>query len=118
MDMDTNYPGLPIRKYVQPVEDMELVSKAPKVQARGVRSELHCTSLSSFGRPPLELRQEIYRHLGIPIARGPVIIFLYTFAHWDANLATPKGYRYAGSTFDMYHPPCNSLPEVHTTMKS
>jgi hypothetical protein len=56
MDMNTEFPGLAIRKYVEPVEDMEPTPKAPELHARGVHSGVRSTSLSPFERLPLELR--------------------------------------------------------------
>jgi hypothetical protein len=103
MDMDTECPGLPVQKYVDAVEDMELVPKFPRLQAREV-------PLSPFERLPLELRQGIYRYLGVPIVRkpwlystGPTTISRFTFSHWDDNAVVNSQYGSAGTTFDWYH---------------
>jgi hypothetical protein len=104
MDMDIDCPNLPIRKYVEAVEDMDLTAKAPKLQA-------YRTSLSPFERLPLELRQKIYSYLGVPIARkfysdalGAGKVLRYTFGHWDAGLAITKKYRYDGTACAVYYP--------------
>jgi hypothetical protein len=62
--MDTDYTGLPIRKYTTPIEDVQstmgggLSSPAP----------FRHVARSSFERLPLELRQMVYSHLGYPVA--------------------------------------------------
>jgi hypothetical protein len=108
MDMDTDCPELPVRKYFEAVEDMDLPSKAQKLQARP-------TSLSPFERLPLELRQQIYCYLGVPIARkftyGRYLsdvtgtISRYTFNHWDDNATRMTGskYGYSGVTYKGYY---------------
>ena len=70
--MDTDYPLVPIRKYLDNIEDMVVPTSLSKVPG--------CTSrhlpLSPFERLPLELRQEIYGYLGFLIG-GKVWRYYY-----------------------------------------
>jgi hypothetical protein len=84
---------------------MEVTPMVPKSQTREKRP----TSLSPFERLPLELRQEIYSYLGVPIARklhaydpeNSETVIRYTFGHWDADLAMLKQYGYDGTACDL-----------------
>ena len=96
--MDTDYPVVPIRRYLDAVEDMAVPSR----RTQGTNRAYTRPPLSPFEQLPLEIRQEIYGWLGFPVAgklwkyiltkRGRMrvrsTIRYFRFPRWDL---TPEG---------------------------
>ena len=61
--MNTDYPVVPIRRYLDAVEDMAVPSR----RTQGTGCAYTRPPLSLFEQLPLEIRQEIYGWLGFPI---------------------------------------------------
>ena len=62
--MDTDYPVVPIRRYLDAVEDMAVPSR----RTQGTNRAYTRPPLSLFEQLPLEIRQEKYGWLGFPVA--------------------------------------------------